>query len=374
MTLALGLMSGTSGDGVSAAIADFKDHSFKLIAYQTFPYPKLIRKKISLALQLKTSEISQLNMELGELFTGAALKIIKRSKISPKKIAVIGSHGQTIYHGPTDRARSTLQIGEAAVIAARTGISVVSDFRPMDVALGGEGAPLMPYFDFFFYGNGPVRALQNIGGIANVTIVGRRIHPIAFDTGPGNCLIDLAMQKITKGKLSHDPQGNWSAAGLIDTSLIWRLMRHPYFKRRPPKSTGREEFGEGFLKKHFGDLLVKRPKDALATLTFFTALTIHNAVAHFSPQAPQEIIVSGGGAFNLTLMRHLKELFGPTKVWTMEEFGIPNQAKEPIAFAFFGLRALQGKPNHLPQTTGARKSAILGKITLVPLPKVPGSI
>lgn len=366
MTLALGLMSGTSGDGVSAALVSFKDHSFKLLAYRTFPYPKLIREKIFVCLKLKTPEISQLNMKLGELFGEAALKIIKRSKISRKKIAVIGSHGQTIYHGPKDPTPSTFQIGEPAVIAARTGIPVVSDFRPMDVVLGGEGAPLIPYFDFFFYGKGPVRALQNIGGIANVTITGQGFNPVAFDTGPGNCLMDLAIQKITKGKLSHDPQGNWSGAGLIDTGLIWRLMRHPYFKRRPPKSTGREAFGGGFLKKYFGNFLTKRPHDALATLTFFTALTIHEAIVHFSPKAPEEIIVSGGGALNLTLMRYLKELFGRTPIRTIEDFGIPHQAKEPIAFAFFALRALQRKSNHLPQVTGARQAAILGKLTQPP--------
>ncbi len=366
MTLALGLMSGTSGDGVSAVLVDFKDRSFKLIAYQTFPYSKSIREKIFAGARLKTSEISQLNMKLGELFADAALKIIKRSKISQKKIAVVGSHGQTIYHGPKDQVPSTFQIGESAVIAARTGIPVVSDFRPMDVALGGQGAPLIPYFDFFFYGNGSVKALQNIGGIANVTIVGKDLEPTAFDTGPGNCLIDLAIQKITKEKLSHDPEGKWARRGRIDTGLIWRLMQHPYFKRRPPKSTGREEFGEASLKKYFWDFLLKHPHDALATLTFFTALTIREAITHFSPQAPEEIIVSGGGALNLTLMRHLKELFGRTKVRTIEEFGIPNQAKEPIAFAFFALRALQRKPNHLPQATGATKSAILGKLTQPP--------
>ena len=249
-------------------------------------------------------------------------------------------------------------------MSERTRIPVVSDIRPQDVALGGQGAPLTPYFDFYFYGRGPVKAFQNIGGIANVTIVGRGLeNPVAFDTGPGNCLLDLAIQKITRGKLCYDPQGSWARRGRIDTSLIWSMMQHPYFKRRPPKSTGREEFGRAFLKKYFGGQLLKRPYDTLATLTFFTALSIHEAVAHFSPKPPEEIILSGGGALNRTMTRHLKELFGRVPVRSIETMGIPAQAKEPIAFAFFALRALQRQVNHLPAATGASRATVLGKLT-----------
>jgi anhydro-N-acetylmuramic acid kinase len=362
MTLAIGLMSGTSGDGVSAALVRFENRSFKLLRYQTFPYPKKLREKISGALQLKTPEISELDVELGELFARAALKILSRT--SPRKVAVIGSHGQTLYHGPNGRFPSTLQIGEAAVIAERTRIPVVSDFRPQDVAAGGEGAPLIPFFDNYFFGKGPVQALQNIGGIANVTIVGRGLSkPVAFDTGPGNCLIDLAIQKITKGKLSFDPSGKWAARGQVQMKLIHSMMRHPYFKRKPPKSTGREEFGERFLKEYFGKRLTRSPYDALATLTYFTAATIYEGVKRFAARSPKEILVSGGGARNLTLMDCLKAFFSPTHVHSIEEWGIPAQAKEPIAFAFFALRAMQGKTNHLPQMTGAKRALVLGKIT-----------
>ena len=367
MTLALGLMSGTSGDGVSASLVSFRNQSFRLLAYKTFPYPDSIREKITRSLKLRTREISELNRTLGELFADAALNILKRARVSPRKVSVIGSHGQTIYHGPRDPVPSTFQIGESAVIVERTGIPVVSDFRPQDVALGGEGAPLIPYFDFYFYGRGRVKALQNIGGIANVTIVGQKVEtPVAFDTGPGNSLIDLAIQKITKGKLCYDPQGRWARRGRIQTNLLWTLMQHPYFKRKPPKSTGREEFGERFLKKYFGPLLKKRPFDALATLTFFTALTIHEGICHFSPQPPGEILVSGGGARNRTLMKHLKELFIHTPVRSIKEMGIPVQAKEPIAFAFFALRALKGQTNHLPSVTGASRATVLGKLIRPP--------
>lgn len=361
--IALGLMSGTSGDGVSAALVSFKDRSFKLIAYQTFPYPNSIRKKISQALELKTPEISELDFQLGHLFAQAALKIIRKAGFPQRKIEVIGSHGQTIYHGPRGRVPSTFQIGEAAVIAERTGIPVVSDFRPQDIAAGGEGAPLIPFFDSHFYGGGMCRALLNIGGIANVTVVGGNLkNLIAFDTGPGNCLMDLAIQRMTKGKLKHDPEGRGAAAGRVETKWIHSMRGHPYFRKSPPKSTGLEEFGEKFLNRYLGRSFRRRPLDVLATLTHFSALTIFEGLRRFAP-SPIEVVVSGGGAKNLTLMNHLKELFLPVPVRSIEESGIPAQAKEPIAFAFFALRALQGKVNHLPVATGARQACILGKLT-----------
>ena len=364
MTLALGLMSGTAGDGVSAALASFKNRSFKLMAYETFPYSPSVRKKILRAERLKTAEISELHFLLGRIFADAALKLIRRSRISAKKIRVIGSHGQTIYHGPRDRVPSTFQIGEASIIAERTGIPVVSDFRPSDIAAGGEGAPLIPFFDFYFYGNGPCRALLNIGGIANVTFVGRDLQkPIAFDTGPGNCLMDLAIQQITKGKQKHDPEGRWAARGRVEMKWLRSILSHPYFKKNPPKSTGREEFGEKFLNRSLGRFFKQRPSDVLATLTSLTALTIFESLKRFAPSSAKEIIASGGGVKNLTLMNHLKKLFWPVPVRSIEEFGIPAQAKEPIAFAFFALRALQGRVNHLPSVTGARHALILGKIT-----------
>ena len=371
-------MSGTSADGVSAALVSFKGRKFRLLIYRTFPYPAAIRKKI---LNVgappggcpqggrggqplhSVREISSLHFELGKIFADAALKILKISKINPRKITVIGSHGQTLYHGPRDTVPSTFQIGESAVIAARTGIPVVSDFRPGDMALGGEGAPLIPFFDFYFYGRGPLRAFQNIGGIANVTIVGKSLKkPIAFDTGPGNCLIDLAVRRMTKGRFSHDPGGRWAHQGSVEMEWVREAASHPYFRRRPPKSTGPEEFGETFLNKFFGPRLRRRPLDVLATLTFLTAFTIYKSLKKFSPLRLQEVVVSGGGVFNFTLMRHLGRLFTPVPVRSVEEWGIPAQAKEPIAFSFFALRALKGQINHLPSVTGARGAAILGKI------------
>ena len=375
MTLAIGLMSGTSADGVSAALVSFKGRSFRLLDYRTFPYPRAVREKILNATAGAhgcAPLLSGLDFELGNYFARAALNRSGARPISRRKIAVIGSHGQTIYHGPRDRVPSTLQIGEAAVIAEKTGIPVVSDFRPQDIALGGEGAPLIPFFDHYFYGKGSVRAFQNIGGIANVTIVGRPLkEPVAFDTGPGNCLIDLAIQKITgvgthgRASLHFDRDGRWARQGEVDYPLVEKMLRHPYFKRKPPKSTGREEFGEAFLKKFLGRRLLPRPNDSIATLTYFTAVTIYESIVKARHVVPlKEVVVSGGGAKNLTLMHHLKNLFSPVPVRSIEEFGIPAQAREPIAFAFFALRALQGKINHLPSATGARRATVLGKLTL----------
>lgn len=363
--LALGLMSGTSADGISAAVVSFRDQSFKLRAYETFPYPRKIQDQLGRALKLRLPEISQLNFHIGECFAKSALKLLKRARIRPDKLAVVGSHGQTVYHGPEDPVPSTFQIGEAAVIARKLGVPVVSDFRSGDVALGGQGAPLIPFFDVFFYTRKKVRALQNIGGIANVTLTGKDLKtPIAFDTGPGNCLIDLSMRKITRRELSHDPSGQWAAKGRVREEWIRELFRHPYFKRKPPKSTGREEFGEEFLETHFGERLKSEPYDVLATLTRFSAQAIFESIRRFSPVFPREVIVSGGGVKNLTLMKHLKKYFSPVPVFSIEKWGVPLQAKEPIAFAFLGLRTLLGLINHLPQATGAKRAAILGKIIL----------
>lgn len=359
--IAMGLMSGTSMDGVSAALGDFQGTHFKLLGYRTYPYSPSLRKKLNDPLRLSTAEVSQLNAEVGWAFGNAAARFLKEIRVSPRKVAVIGSHGQTVYHGPEDQPPNTLQIGEAACIVERTGIPVVSDFRPADVAAGGSGAPLIPYFDFFFYGNGPVRAFQNIGGIANVCVVGRGVEPIAFDNGPGMSLIDATVQRSTHRRLSFDAGGRMARAGRMSLKQVERLLQHPYFLKRPPKSTGKELFGESFLKK-FGN---PRPKDLLATLTFFTAASIHDSYARFVfPKAwPKEIIVNGGGARNPVLMGHLRALFAPIPVRSIETLGIPAQAKEPLAFAFFASRAIQGKINHLPETTGARGARVLGKIT-----------
>ena len=358
--LALGLMSGTSADGVSIAIGSFGRRHFQTLYYQTFPYPPSVLKKILAGPRLPAREVSSLNFFLGHFFSRCVLKAIQKARLSSAEISVIGSHGQTLYHGPSDHPPNTLQIGEASILAEKTGLPVVSDFRPRDMAAGGEGAPLIPFFDNHFFGRGPVRALQNIGGIANVTVVGKHQRVIAFDTGPGNILMDEAIQKYSRGKSRFDRNGKIAAQGKIQMKAVLKMAAHPYFKKRPPKSTGRELFNDRLTANFLSRLEIE---DRLATLNYFTAHTIHQSYQKFFPEKISEVVVSGGGAFNKTLMRHLARLFDPVPVVSIETYGVPAQAKEPLAFAFFALRALEGKVNHLPEATGAKHARILGKMT-----------
>lgn len=364
MKWALGIMSGTSGDGVSLALCRFHQYSFKILREQTYPYPKSIAtllKNVTANSRVRPTlaEISRLNAILGIYFADCAVDFLKESRTSFSKIAVIGSHGHTVYHGPNDKPRNTLQLGEPSYLAERIGVPVISDFRPRDIAAGGQGAPLVPFFDDYFYGGGKIRALQNIGGIGNVTLVGMRVKTIAFDTGPGNCLIDLEMERYSKGRLKFDRNGMLGAKGEVNMTAIYEMLRHPYFYQKPPKSTGRELFNQAFIDRY---LKKESFLNRIATLTFFTAASIFKSYEEFLPK-PHEILVSGGGTKNKTLMRHLSDLFNQTPVKPMETLGIPSQAKEPAAFAFFAWTALQKRTNHAPQTTGAKHACVLGKLT-----------
>lgn len=346
--IAVGLMSGTSADGVSAAVVRVRDRRVRLLAYRTFPYPRALRERVLSARDARTPEISALHADLGGFFARVAKKIIGR-----RRVDVIGSHGQTVWHAP---GRHTLQLGEAASIAAETGVTTVCDFRPADIAAGGEGAPLVPYFDRHLFGGKNV-ALQNIGGIANVTVPGR--DTIAFDTGPGNCLIDEAM-RIAYGR-EYDAGGRTARSGRIDVRLLERLD-HPYFARRPPKSTGRELFSRAFLMERCGRELRRRPADVVATLTFFTARTIADAHERFIRKRVQEVIVSGGGALNRTLMGHLEWMLWPAAVRPIDVYGFPALSKEAAAFALLAVEAVRGTAAGVPAATGARRAAVLGKI------------
>ncbi len=363
--LALGLMSGTSADGCSAVLAAFNKKFYRVLEYKTYSYPLALSIRVLRAAELSVPSLSSLNFELGNLHARFVQDLLKRRKISASRISVIGSHGQTVYHGPSDPFPSTLQIGEPSLIAERTGVTVVADFRPRDLAAGGQGAPLIPYFDQYFFGSGPVRAMQNIGGISNVCVVGKGIgSPIAFDNGPGNCLMDWAVRKIFRGRLGYDANGALARKGVVDLKSVQLLARHPYFSKRPPKSTGREIFNESFVPSPLRKRLGKNPEDIVATLNYFTAFTIADSYKRFilNHHMPAEVVVSGGGAYNKTLMLHLESLLYPIPVVSIEKDGVPAQAKEPLAFAFFALRAIEGKVNHLPGSTGARRACILGKI------------
>jgi anhydro-N-acetylmuramic acid kinase len=345
--IAVGMMSGTSADGVSVA-AIRVGRPLKLLAYRTFPYPRALRERVLRARELRTPEISELHGELGKFFAKCAKTFIGRGRPD-----VIGSHGQTVWHEP---GRHTLQLGEAAHIAEATGVPTVCDFRAADIAAGGQGAPLVPYFDRFVFGVREAATL-NLGGIANVTVLSKQ--PLGFDTGPGNCLIDEAM-RLAFGR-PFDKGGRAAASGRIDRALLARLD-HPYFRKPPPKSTGRELFSRDFLVERCGRELKRRPADVLATLTFFTALTVAEAIAKFVKTPLQEVIVSGGGLLNRTLMEQLEWTLWPAVPRPITVYGIHPLAKEPAAFALLAAETLRGRAGNLPSVTGARRAVVLGKI------------
>ncbi|MBF0465105.1 MAG: anhydro-N-acetylmuramic acid kinase [Nitrospirae bacterium] len=369
----IGLMSGTSHDGVDGALVEItrvginNAISVNLLHNIHLPYPEKLRVKIRTAFNGNTEAICRLNFELGEIFALCANKLIAASGAKTSDIALVASHGQTICHIPPVRAKwgSTLQIGESSIIAARTGIVTVSDFRPKDMAYGGQGAPLVPLSDYLmFKKQGAITAVLNIGGMANVTILTESIEDlIAFDTGPGNSLIDDTVMLLSGGKHAFDKDGIIARGGILDKNLLNELMKHPYLKKKPPKSTGRETFGKTLSEDIFYNRYSHLKKeDIVCTLTHFTAKTIFNSI---SPYKPTEIIVTGGGVKNTYLMELLSGLFLPTgaDIKNISEYGIPPEAKEAVSFAVLGYRALIGLPGNVPSATGASRSTILGKFT-----------
>lgn len=375
----IGLMSGTSADGVDAALVDVQGagHNLKvrLLAFHTFPYPPSFRLRLLHAMSHGTvTDVCRLNAALGEWFARAALKVLKKTGTSTTRVALIGSHGQTLHHLPAPRrepiigaVRSTLQLGAPAVIAERTGITTVADFRSRDMAVGGEGAPMTPYLHYLLFRHpSRSRVVVNIGGISNLTYLSAGGGPDtvrAFDTGPGNMVIDGVVRFVTGGRRAFDRGGRLASRGAPNEALLQALLRHPYLQRRPPKSTGREEFGERFL-----DDLVKRGRDAgltdadlVATATAFTARTIAGAAKFLSGRV-DEVLVCGGGAKNVTLMRMLQDEWKPAKVRCVEAVGWDGRALEAVAFAVFAYQAVRGVPCNLPKVTGATRAVVLGAI------------
>jgi anhydro-N-acetylmuramic acid kinase len=366
-------MSGTSADGVDAAIIDIKKDKVHLLAFDTFAYTPAMRKNILDIGEQKlcrAGDISSLSFSLGRVFAEAVIKLCSKSKIKLNTINLIGSHGQTIYHNPTGKIPSTLQIGEPSIIAYRTGITTVADFRPKDMAAGGQGAPLVPFADYMlFRHNTKNRAIQNIGGIANVTFLSAGCglqDVIAFDTGPGNMVIDRIVSIVSKGKINFDKDGKIAAGGKVNSKLLNKMLRHPYFRKRPPKTTGREMFG-----KKFCGLFYKKAKsqsmpaeDIIATAAAFTAASIAKAYGKFLPNMPDEIILCGGGAKNKQLIKLLQDNLGGT-ILTTDDFGISIDAKEAVSFAILAYATVKGIKNNVPGATGAKNTEILGKIILV---------
>ncbi|WP_404461104.1 anhydro-N-acetylmuramic acid kinase [Sutcliffiella horikoshii] len=379
--IGIGIMSGTSVDGVDVAVISVKgsgeELSYQQLAFDTVEIPQDLRKKIFKQFNPAESSVDKLcslNFELGQLFASAARSVVENASLRVEDIDFIGSHGQTIYHIPVDQqdvglVKSTMQIGEASVLAEMFQCPVVSDFRVRDMAAGGEGAPLVPYVDHLLFRSDTENiALQNIGGIGNVTYLpkgGSASDVIAFDTGPGNMIMDEAMNILTEGKFQFDKNGEMAAKGTVDDQILNELMTHPYFALPVPKSTGRELFGAAYTRKLVDKMLVKglSSEDILATVTMFTALTIVNQLGRFLPGGVDTLVVSGGGAYNATLLRFLKEL-GGFVVKTQEDLGFSSESKEAVAFALLANETLFGVPNNVPTATGAAKQVVLGKLTI----------
>jgi anhydro-N-acetylmuramic acid kinase len=342
-------MSGTSLDGIDVAIVDIAGKRINTVAHSTTPYSATVRDRI---LKAQTSaDISRLNFELGELYAKAVIKTCKRANIPVESVDLIGSHGQTIHH---EGSLNTLQVGEAAVIAERLGVPVVSDFRTRDIAAGGQGAPLVPFVDVLLFSTSNTqRVALNIGGIANITILPAGI---AFDTGPGNMVIDQLVERLTQGKQRFDRNGASAAKGHVNRPLLDSLLADKYYKKKPPKTAGREQYGSTFVDRLIATGLPL--EDLIATATALTAATIAAAIP-----ATSKVIASGGGTHNRQLMAQLAAFLPNCRITTTAEFGIDPDAKEAIAFAILAHRTWHHRPGNLPAATGARKPVILGKVT-----------
>jgi len=379
----MGLMSGTSVDGVDACLArlEFLNGQLRheILATHTVKMPESLRVRLLKCMAEKTihlEEFCALNVAVGELFADTAQGLIETHEINPKSIDCIGSHGQTIYHWPPTKPCTlggTLQIGEPSMIAERTGIYTIADFRPRDMAAGGQGAPLVCFADRLLFQDEELgRCVQNIGGIANVTVVPSRhaqnheTKPvIAFDTGPGNMLIDAAMQQFFNQP--YDANGAEAAKGKLHKELLAALKIHPYIQLLPPKTTGREQFGQAYFEELLGKFPEISPSDWLHTLTNFTACSIADTYERFVFPGYDiaEAIIGGGGVKNLTLMAMLAQEFEArgrkVAIKTHADFGIPDQYKEALAFAILAWAALLGRSNNLPECTGASHPVVMGK-------------
>jgi len=386
-TLVLGLMSGTSADAIDVALARISGApprlSAKLLNHTSIHFPPQVRKEILRVAEqqpISAGDLSQLNFRLGETFAEAALAACRRFCVSPKKISLIGSHGQTIFHQgqpvpclgrPT---ASTLQIGEPAIIAARTGVNTVADFRPADIAQGGQGAPLVPYADYVLYRHEKLgRVSLNLGGIANITVVPANAKPsqiFAFDTGPANMLIDALVAHFTQDRQRYDKDARLAQQGRSIPALINELMRDPYLKLAPPKSTGREYYGRTYLDKilALGRRHKAKPNDLIRAATIFTALSIVDALNRFVlPKTKiQQLIVSGGGSHNPLILGQISAALPEIQIVPSSQLQVPEDAKEAFAFALLAYETFHQRPSNVPSATGARRPAILGKISYAP--------
>ncbi|MCX7925655.1 MAG: anhydro-N-acetylmuramic acid kinase [Fimbriimonadales bacterium] len=373
----MGLMAGTSLDGIDAALVRITgagdEIQIKTLATHHSPYtPEERGGLLNLIYETSLADLCAWDAYLGERFAQTALELLQRAQ--PPRVDFIGSHGQTVWHAPDGTllgkpTPNTLQIGQPDVIAARVGVPVVADFRTRDMAYGGQGAPLVPLVDWLLLrSESEHRVALNIGGMANITILPAGGSPdtvLAFDTGPGNALIDAAVRLLTQGKHTYDKDGKWASEGKVNEPLVNYLMEHSYFQQPPPKSTGRETFGEQMVESLYIAFRLKL-REFAATLTEFTARTIADALQRFVlPQYPiQRIIVSGGGVHNPVLMARLRAQLPNMRFEPSAQYGIDPDFKEAIAFAVLADRFMQGLPATYPNTTGARQPSLAGKLAL----------
>ncbi len=397
-----GVMSGTSADGINVALVRFDGRldgptspntlprrkqsrgqecpRHTIIAHEEFSFPTRVRSAILAAMNAESAsvaDLARLNFLLGELYAEAVARTARRARV---KVELVGCHGQTLYHQGEAAAflgrklAVTWQTGEGAVVAARLGVPVVSDFRPADMAVGGKGAPLVPFLDYFLYRDARVgRIAQNVGGIGNLTAIpaGAALQDvIALDTGPGNMVIDAVMHELFRRR--YDRDGKVAAAGRVHEDVVVRLMRAPFFRRRPPRTAGREEFGRDYVARFLQLCRSEKPvlskADVVATATALTARSIADAVERFvlpGQKSYRELVVSGGGTKNPTFMAMLQGQIAPLglELRFSDEFGIPSDAKEAVAFAVLAYETWHGRPSNVPSATGARRAAILGKIS-----------
>lgn len=379
----IGMISGTSMDGITAALVDIEEDPhpsgppprISLVAQQTVAYPDDVRRKLLAFPDAGTvEEICGLNFFIGELFARAAHEVATAAGSSMDEVDLIGSHGQTICHLPVGLSDdvsysvpSTLQIGELDVIAERTGVNTIGDFRPRDMAVGGEGAPLIPYVDHLLFSHADRnRVLLNLGGIANVTYLpaGAPLDAVsAFDTGPANMVMDGLIREITRGERSYDADGERAAQGQVHAELLDWMMEHPFILQEPPKTTGREDFGDAYLAqvRDRAEQLGVGDADQVATATEFTVASIRaNCDRFLGPM--DELIAAGGGSKNATLMARLAVAFPDVEVSATDELGIPAEAKEAVGFAIMAYQAWHRRPNNAPTATGARKPVVMGKL------------
>jgi len=397
-----GVMSGTSADGINVALLRIgpvddprpsqdtvmaakprgrvaRSYTVKLLGHAEYPYPRKVRAAVLAAMNAASAcvaDLARLNFVLGELYADAVLATERRFHI---KADLVGCHGQTLYHQGEPRLHlgkrisATWQTGEAAVIAARVGVPVVSDFRPADMAAGGKGAPLVPYLDYLLFQDMKIgRIVQNIGGIANLTAIpaGAGLDDVAaFDTGPGNMVIDAVTEALYGRQFDRD--GEIAESGTVIEPVVQQVLRQKFFRTKPPRTAGREEFGRGFMREFLQLCGSAKKQDVVATATALTARSIAEAVEKFvigkygSRGSFQEMIVSGGGTRNRTLMKTLAESLRPLGVGlrSTDEFGLPSAAKEAMAFAVLAYETWNRRPSNVPSATGARRAAVLGKVS-----------